>query len=193
MRKLLLFVAVGLLTVSTAMAQSKKVYDLEPFDDVKLDGNIRLFLEQDRNAVVEIEAKRDSHIDDYTIEVIGGTLYIQFDEHDRFSSAPKIHVYLGHPGIAGIDMDGLVHVYTNDPVESERLRIKGDGLIRGDIEVDVKYLKIDLDGLCTMTVSGQADESVLKLDGVGKIRAQDLETSVVKKSADGLASIRVGG
>ena len=190
----LVFVFVAVLTVGTALAQRKKVMELPSFEEVKLEGNIRLFLEQSRDAVVEVEAKRESALAEYDVEVRGNTLFIQHNEPGgKFRSAPKIHVYLGHPGIESLDMDGLIHLYTNDPVESERLRIKGDGMIRGDIEVDVRSLQVDLDGFCTMTVSGRADESDFKLDGMGKISAHDLETREVSKSADGLASIRVGG
>ncbi|NAS13672.1 GIN domain-containing protein [Poritiphilus flavus] len=193
MKKLVVLFAVGFLTAGAAMAQKKQVFKFDSFENVDLDGNIRIFLEQGREAEVEIEAKRESHLDEYKVEVRGNTLYVQHYEPDRFRSAPKIHVYLKHPGIREMDVDGLIYIYSNDTVESESLRIKGDGLIRGDIVVNVGYLRVALDGLCTMTISGQADETDLRLDGMGKIRAQDLDTRVISKSADGLASIRVGG
>ena len=192
MKKLVLFVAAGLLTVSTAMSQAKKVVECESFESVDLDGNIRIFIEQGPEPVAEIEAKKDRYLDEYRIEVRNGTLYIQHDE-DGFSSAPKLHVYLTHPNLRELDMDGLIYVGSHDPIESESLRIKGDGLIKGDIEVDVKHLKIDLDGLCRLTVSGKADRSHMRLDGLGKINARELDCNDINKSADGLASIRVGG
>lgn len=96
-----------------------------------------------------------------------------------------------HPELKGIDVDGLVYIYSVDPVSGDSFSVKGDGLIKGEIEVDVKELRVDLDGLCSMSFSGKADESDLRLDGMGKINARDLETSKVYKSADGLSSIKV--
>ncbi len=42
-----------------------------------------------------------------------------------------------------------------------------------------------------MSFEGKADKSYLRLDGLGRINAGDLETSEVDKASDGLAAIRV--
>lgn len=193
MKKSILTLTVLLLAAHFAMAQSREVLQLGPFENVDLDGNIRLFLEQGTTPTVELEAKKERHLAEYRVEVRNGTLYIQHWEEERFRSAPKIHVYLSHPGITGLDMDGLIYVVSTDPVESEDLRIKGDGLIKGDLEVNVQSLAVGLDGLCTLYLSGSADEANLRLDGMGKIDARGLDTAELKKSADGLARVRVGG
>ncbi|MEK6153850.1 DUF2807 domain-containing protein [Flavobacteriaceae bacterium 3-367] len=193
MKNSILTLTVLLLAAHFSFAQSRQILQLDSFENVDLDGNIRLFLEQGTTPVVELEAKKERHLAEYYVEVRNGTLFIQHREEEGFRSAPKIHVYLSHPGISGLEMDGLIHVVSTAPVESETLRIKGDGLIKGDLEVNVKTLKIGLDGLCTMYLSGHADEADLQLNGMGKIDARELETAELRKSADGLARVRVGG
>ena len=191
MKKLLLIGAGFLLTLSLANAQNRQVFEHEPFENVDLDGNIRLYLEYGKETKVALEAKKDDYIDDYKVAVRNGTLYVHHRNHG-YNSTPKIEVYVRHPGIHRLDMDGLVSVYTKDPVRSEHLKIKGDGLIRGDIDVIVNQLDIGLDGLAKMTVVGRAKRSDLSIDGMGKIDARGLQTAKLHQSADGLASIKVG-
>ena len=187
---------IGILGLSLLMgmgllhAQATQEYNLGSFDNIDLDGNIRLYLEYDKKPSVVIEAKKDYYIDDYEVEVRHNTLIIRHDEHgDSWGSTPKINVYVAHPGIHELDMDGLVSVYTKDVVKTERLKIKGDGLIRGDIDVIVDRLIIGLDGMGKMTVVGRATESDLSVDGMGSIDARGLQGRITS-STDGLASIK---
>ena len=191
MKKTTLFFTLIFLVVTSAFAQYRETMDYASFDDIKLDGNIRLYLRQGSDITVDFEARKASHLDDYRIEVRSNTLYIGYDDHHNFRSTPKIKVYVTHPALEGIDADGLVHINSENTINGERLAIKGDGFIRGSVEVDVENLRVDLDGFCFMSFSGAADRSELKLDGFGRINAGDLESDEVRKSADGLAGIKV--
>ncbi len=190
MKKASLLLATILFTVGAAMGQHTETLNIkDTFDNVQIEGNVRLYLKQDSKAKVSLETRHERNLDKYRIAVRNGTLYIQ--HRDRQGSAPKIKVYLTHPELQGIDVDGLVYVNSIDPVSGESFSLKGDGLIRGAIEVDVQELSVDLDGLCSMSFSGKADDTDLRLDGLGRINARDLETKQVRKSADGLAGIRL--
>lgn len=198
MKKAPLFLALMFLTVASVMGQYTETKNIkEAFDDIELDGNVRLYLKQGAETKVRLETRNERNLEDYRITVQNNTLYIGLRKKERYGgsrkrhSAPKIKVYLTHPELKGIDMDGLVYVYSIDPVASASFSIKGDGLIRGEVEVDVQELRVDLDGLCSMSFTGKADESDFRLDGLGRINARDLETAKVHTSADGLASIRV--
>ncbi len=198
MKKASLLLAGLLLTVCNVIAQYTETLNIEEaFDNVRLDGNVRLYLKEGSGTKVSLETRNEQKMEDYRITVQNNTLYIGLREKQRNGgsrkrhSAPKIKVNLTHPGLKGINVDGLIHVYSVDPVSSDSFSIKGDGLIRGEIEVDVQKLEVDLDGLCSMRFSGKADEANLRLDGMGRINARDLETSEVHKSADGLTSIRI--
>ena len=198
MKKASLLVAAILLAVCSVIGQYSETQNIEEdFDTIRLEGNVRLYLKQGTQTEVSLETKNQQKMEDYLITVQNNTLYIRLREKQRYGgsrkrhSAPKIEVNLTHPELKGVDVDGLVYVYSIDPVSGDSFSVKGDGLIRGKIEVDVQRLEVDLDGLCSMRFSGKANESDLRLDGMGRIKAQDLETSKVHKSADGLTSIRV--
>jgi len=198
MKKVSLFLAVMLLAVCSVMGQYNETQNLEEtFDTIRLDGNIRLYLKQGAETEVNIEAKNERKLEDYRITVQNNILYIGLRKKQRNGgtrkrhSAPKIKVYLTHPELKGIDMEGLVSVKSIDPISGESFSVSGDGLIRGKIEVDVQELRVDLEGLCSMRFTGKADDSKIRLDGMGKINARDLETFTVHKRADGLTSIKV--
>lgn len=193
MRSIIIFFAAFLLTVSFTQAQSEDLENLAPFEDIVLEGNIRLYLENGSKSHVRLEAKKQYHIAEYDVEVRNGTLHIKYNSYENgWGSTPKLYVYLTHPGIHGIDMDGLVHINSTDTYRSERVAIKGDGLIRGELDITVDELKIDLDGMCKMTVVGQADYAELRVDGLGKIDARGLRADKYHQSSDGIASIKVG-
>lgn len=198
MKKLSLVLAVMLLTICNVVGQYTNTQDIgETFDRIQLEGNIRLYLKTGSATKVSIETRNQQKMEDYIITVENNTLHIRLHQKQYQGgsrsrhSAPKIKVNLTHPNLKEIDVDGLVSVYSIDPISGDSFTIKGDGLIRGDIEVDVQRLEVDLDGLCSIRLSGNADESDLRLDGMGRIKARNLETSKVYKSAEGLTSIKV--
>lgn len=198
MKKASLLVVGILLTAWSAIGQHTETLNIEEaFDKIQLDGNIRLYLKEGSEAKVNLETKNERKMDDYQITVQNNTLYIGLRKKQRYGgsrkrhSAPKIKVNLTHPELKGINVEGLVYVYSIDSISSDSFSVKGDGLIRGKIEVDVQRLEVDLDGLCSMKFSGKADESDIRVDGMGRINARHLETSKVHKSADGLTSISI--
>lgn len=198
MKKVSLFLAVMLLAVSSVIGQYSETQNIEEaFENVQLDGNVRLYLKQGSEIKVDIDARNEQKLKDYKITVQNNTLFIGLREkrikggpRKRYST-PKIKVYLTHPELKGINVEGLVYVNSIDPVSGDTFSVKGDGYIKGKIEVDVQRLDVDLDGFCSMSFSGKADESSLRLDGMGKINARNLETTQVNKSADGLSTIRI--
>lgn len=114
-------------------------------------------------------------MEDYLITVQNNTLYIKLREKQYYgdsrkrNSTPKLKVNLTHPELKGINVEGLVYVYSVNPISSDSFSVKGNGLTRGKIEVDVQRLEVDLDGLCSMRISGKANESDIRLDGMGRI------------------------
>lgn len=198
MKKLSLVFAVILLTICSVVGQYTNTQNIEEtFDKIRLEGNIRLYLKQGSETKVSLETRNQQKMENYNITVKNNTLHVRLHEkqHQGGSrsrhSAPKIKINLTHPDLKGIDVDGLVSVYSINPISGDSFIVKGDGFIRGDIEVDVQRLEVDLDGLCSIRISGNADESDLRLDGMGRIKARNLETSKVYKSAEGLTSIKV--
>jgi hypothetical protein len=193
MRKLSVMSLVFMLALSISYAQNRQSPDLGSFENVEVEGNIRIFLEHAETSSVVLETKDAEDMEAYKVSVSGNTLIIdQRRQGSSFKSTPKLTVYVKHPGIRSLEMDGLVTVTTKDVVKGESLSIRGDGMIRGDMEIIVDRLIIDLDGMCKMTITGRALESDLSVDGMGKIDARGFYSKQLHQSSDGMASIKVG-
>ena len=181
-----------LFTIFSIQAQSRQELSLEPFENVELEGNIRLYVEYGDTPKVALEAKKSYYLDEYKVEVRNNTLYVSHREHwDDFDSTHKIEMYLEHPGIQDLDMEGLVSVYFRDTMRSESLRVRGEGYIRGELDIIVDRLYVGLDGLSNMSVVGRANDTDIRVDGMGKIDARGLQTKRMSQSTDGLANIKV--
>ncbi len=193
MKKLSVLSLVFMLALSFSYAQNRQTPKLEDFENVEVEGYIRLFLQKAETSSVVLEAKDEEDMEAYEVSVNGKTLIInRREKNNGFKSTPKLTVYVKHPGISSLDMEGMVSVATKDVVKGESLRIKGDGMIRGDMEIIVDRLKIDLDGMCKMTITGRALESDLSVDGMGKIDARGFYSKKMRQSSDGMTSIKTG-
>ena len=187
------FSLIILLSIGTFVgnAQYQQLKDLPDFENIEMDGNIRLYLQEAAQPSIAVKTKKAWQAAEYTIEVRNNTLYVKLDDHHEKSS-PKITLYLKHTGVKDIHMEGFLKITTVDPLRGERLTLTGDGFIKGEVAVEVEKLSVDLDGFCTLELSGKATTADLSVDGFGKIKARELETQLTHQSAEGLANIRVG-
>lgn len=185
---MLLFVF-SLAVLFTAHAQYSEIRPLEEFDAIDFDGNARIYFEIGDTPSIRIQTKEEHYLEEFISEVNHGTLRLGFE--NEWGNKRKIRLIITHTGnINKMDMDGFVHMISYDPIIGSDLNLKGDGFIKGDLEVDVEDLLIDVDGFIQLTVYGKADHTELELDGFGKIDAQDLEVKKRKKSAAGFARIK---
>ena len=191
MKKCIGTAVIILLTFNYLNAQHQEFKELQPFTDVVVEGNIRLFLEQGEETAMIVKARKAWQIEEYQIGVRGKTLYVkQVDDwNDR---TPKISIYLKHTGIEYLEAEGFVRIRTENSIEGKQLTLKGDGFIKGSLEVEVDKLRVELDGLCNLGIAGLAGSADLQLDGMGRIKAEELLADDVTTSAEGLAGIRIG-
>ena len=172
----------------SAMAQSSETRQLPAFDVIDLDGHARIYLQKGDSPSIKIVTKNDGLLEQYRTEVRNGTLYLNFErERDNDN---RVKLYITHTGVEEMDVDGLVRIYTDDPLIGPSFTLKGDGFIKGDIEVDVDDLRVDADGFIGIRVSGRAFAADLSIDGFGNIDAYDLEVEQPNKSADGFARVK---
>ncbi len=176
-----------LITAFVASAQHSETRSLSSFDAIDLDGHARIYLEEGDSPSVRISVKKEHLLDEYRSEVRNGTLYLNFRREKDNDN--RVKLYITHTGLEKMDVDGLVRVYTDNPIVGTSFDFKGDGFIKGDIEVDVDDLRVDTDGFIGLDVRGRAYTADLQIDGFGSIGAHDLEVDRPRKSADGFARV----
>ncbi|CAN0584478.1 unnamed protein product, partial [Ectocarpus sp. 12 AP-2014] len=102
---------------------------------------------------------------------------------------PEYDMYLNHTGISDIDLTGVIKLISDDGISNTHLTIHGNGILRGNLDVSVTDLSLDLKGISNMSVSGDADTSDLKIAGIGMINASGLKTKSGKNVSKGIAMI----
>jgi hypothetical protein len=192
MKKIICVLVILCGSINIAVAQHSEVRDLEAFSKVNLDGNAKLYLMKSDETSVKLDVKKERYLEDFVSEVRNGELFLYFKKKRRGNQDRKIKVYLKYTDLNKIDLDGFVTLSSDSVLAEEELMIKGDGFIKGKITVSVKDLIIDLDGFTRLTVSGRADTADLKIDGFGKIDANELQVSSVRQDSDGFSRIKVG-
>ncbi|MFD0799128.1 GIN domain-containing protein [Maribacter chungangensis] len=117
------------------------------------------------------------------------TLVIYYNNECEHYQSPQYDIYLNHTGILGVTLAGIVDLQSEDVIRQKELRIQGDGILNGDLEVFVDTLSVDLKGISTMYFSGTANTANLKIAGIGMICARSLKTKSGKSVSDGIAII----
>jgi len=171
-------------------AQETKIHKLETFSKLNLEGNIEIHLVEGLTATVKIKTNRTKDFQDLEIEVINNELFIAYKKDEN--KTPKFIVYLEHTGIDKISMSGLISLFSEDMIKGAHLTLKGSGIIKGVVEVEVKHLRIDADGITNLSILGTTDSAIFNIDGLGKINAKKLEARSVQQHSDGFAKVKVG-
>lgn len=188
MKKYLLAAIIAIVASSTALAQNSEIRDLPDFHAVDLDGHARIYLQKGDEPSIKVVVKKDPLLEEYRTEVRNGTLYLNFRREKDNDNLVKL--YITHTGIDRMDLDGMVRVYTEDPLIGPSFSLDGDGFIKGEIEVDVDDLRITADGFIGIEVRGSAFAADISIDGFGNIDAYDLEVERPTGDADGFARVK---
>lgn len=189
MKKSLGILVVGILVLSCNISKEQETRNLEPFNTVNLVGNMELHLANTSEHSLTIRTRKTDDLAHLITEVRDGELFIYYKNECEHCESPKYDIYLNHSGISGVTLAGIVRLQSEDVLSQKELRIQGDGILNGDLEVSVSTLSVDLKGISNMYFSGTADTANLKIAGIGMIRATSLETKNGKSVSDGIAII----
>lgn len=170
-------------------AQKSETKTLEPFDRITFDGNARIYLKQGDEPSLKVEARHPEFLADFKSQVVNGTLRMKFRREK--DAKRKLKIYLTHTGIERMELSGFINLISTNPIVGQKLQIDADGFVKGDLEVDVQDLDIEVSGFVGLTVFGKARFANFELDGFGNIDALDLEVEEAKKDVSGMARIKV--
>ncbi|PIB39156.1 GIN domain-containing protein [Maribacter sp. 4G9] len=189
MKKYIGFALLGILLISCNTINKKEIRELEEFYKVNLVGNIELHLIKGSKHSIEVMSKNFSDNSNLRTEVRNGELYISNKKECGFCKNPKYIIYLNHSGISNLILTGTISLSSDDKINQKDLVISGVGVISGNLKVSVNNLKFDFNGISNLTVSGYADTSNLKINGIGIINTANLETNRNKKVSEGISLI----
>lgn len=159
------------------------------FDQIKVDGAIKLILTQDSSYVVQVDA--DSNIIAYVkADVSGSELKIKLD-NDKYCGTDSIVVRAGIGELKELELDGAVkvvgegHIYANDV----NLSFSGTSDVR--MALNAAKVTTKIDGVGKLALTGQAGVHDLKIKGTAKIEAFDFIVGVYNIETDGTGKANI--
>ena len=178
-------------TTNATIAQQTEKRNLTNFDEIYVKGRVELHLIKSKKPSIEIEIGNRYDLELVVSKVENGKLKIYYDKQTRRKKNPKIIVNLYHDGIKEMEFDGLIRIDSEDIIKEREFAIDGNGIVRGKLEIDVETLKVYMNGISNLTISGKAEDARLNIDGLGKINASYLDAKKINKRANGIARIRI--
>ena len=144
--------------------------------------------------VFRIEVETHQHIhDEMQIQVVNETLEVTYNESLRNSNRiKKFNVIITAPTFREISVDGVLNMFSNDPISNDLIDIHLDGV--GNItlrDLAADELNVRLDGVGDIELGGSAISGEIVLKDVGNIKAFDLQYDSCRAVLKGVGDIKV--
>ncbi|MEM9144112.1 MAG: DUF2807 domain-containing protein, partial [Bacteroidota bacterium] len=192
MKTTITFLFAGLLGSIGVIAQNPQTFDLGDFDELEIKGHVEVYISNATRPTIEVAAETGDPEEYYDIGIKNNVLHIRSKDKGSSEKTPKIKVFVAHPGLESIQLEGVVDIFSDNRLEQEALNLEGSGIISGNLELNVEQLLIHLEGISKLTVSGEAAQATLGVQGIGKIRAKELFTENLIKRDSGISKIDIG-
>lgn len=188
---LILLLLFGLLP-KLASAQSSETRNLEYFSEVDFEGHGSIYLIKGSENKIELQSSGRIDLADIKTRIEDNTLVISYETDSQFPNLevlPKINVYLTYTSLESLIVAGKIKVQTQEPITAPEFSLQAEGYITGALEVDVINFDLEAEGYARIKVSGKANTQRIRLEGLGKIRAEELVSKEVDIEIDGSSYI----
>lgn len=154
--------------------------------DASIVANIT-FVQSDSNSL-QIYGS-DNIVELIGVEVKDNTLYLKMKKKVSIKKG-KTQITISSPDLKSIQMSGVGNLAINETLNTPSLAINNGGVGNINIkQIICTDLNIQTSGVGNVTVSGKAQNANLSSDGVGNIKAAELEAENVKAGSNGVGNI----
>ena len=200
MKKLSLLLKIAVLFVFTLLinncvsAQQREIRNVTGFTGISLSISADIYLSQDNNYKVEIEADAD-YLEKIETVVEGDILKIKNKDHFNFEfHSKKVKIYISMPQVNNIFISGSGDIIAQTSIKTENLKIKISG--SGSVKIEnlsVQSMDLAISGSGDIYMSGTdiAESSSYSISGSGDIDNQNLQCKKVEISVSGSGDIKV--
>lgn len=168
--------------------KDKRVYEVEDFHSLELNGSYEVILTQSNERKVMIEASEVVH-DAIRVDVRNGVLIFKMDTKNAILKKTKI--YISNPDFEEIHIKGAGNLWSTTGIKGEDLDILASGTADVDLDVNVENLDATIHGAGNIKLRGNAYTSSMNIDGAGGIRAFSLNVDDLELELNGAGSAQV--
>lgn len=154
--------------------------DLSPFTRIVHKGLGELVLKKGDKYAVNVVSKKD-FADHVSFNVVGDELRIKMKDPVETGlksllslSKPDIRIEVTFKELQKVEQRGVGKIISSGVLELYTLSVENRGIGEVVLNVDVKELYSDLDGVGNITLIGSADKHECTMQGTGKIEAREL-------------------
>ncbi len=168
----------------------KEDRDTDAFSAIEIDGVFHVYLTQGNTESVRLEA--DENLLDL-IETIneGDKLIVRVKDGVEFKKAKKTDVYITLRNINDLDIGGVVQLESTTPITAKQLTLEIGGVCNVEMDVACDYFEVQADMVGSLKLRGSAKEAVIENNGVGSLKAFDLQVDKLTLENSGVGSAEV--
>ena len=171
----------------TLLAQKTENTDkraMDDFNQVYIEGHFDVILHQGDQTGVYLDAKKSADLSLVKTSIKDEKLSIVYNHGNVVRNTPKIQLHLYYKDVSRIEIEGKIWLESNETLTAETLKIFGEGMIKGEIDVNIKKILVDMEGLIRLKINGKADVAKFNLEGMGRIDGKKL---VAQKASTNVA------
>lgn len=156
-----------------------------PFHTIKVEGNVRVYLSQDKSYVVAVGGKSTKQLSGVMTKVENGVLSISG------GSADPSKVYIAFSDLEKLKASGKVDIQLTNKFKGKELKLDLSGIVRFKGEVYLDKLKTDISGVSKVILLGEVKELKLECSGTSQFTGPDIVVHDADIEASGASTVEV--
>lgn len=190
----LLFVTFSLQSFAQTIINDKnaEVRSVGSFSAIKASGGIDIYLSQSDNYALAVSASDDKYRDAIITEVKNGVLNISYNGRGfRFSSNPKLRVYISFKTLESLEASGACDFIINGSFKGNSLKVKLSGASDAEGNINFENADLNLSGASTVKVNGVVNNIKITASGASDIKNYGLVVSNCVADISGASDIKI--
>jgi len=164
--------------------------DVSDYDQVGIAGDFDVKLFKGEEGTINITA--DENLLEYIVtEVENGNLKIKPEKGYNLTSRKSIEITVPFEAIDGVSLAGSGDVFSNDIINSNKLRLSLAGSGNMDLNVSAGDVDSSIAGSGNIKLKGNADNFNCRISGSGNLNGYDLKATVANASIAGSGNVKV--
>lgn len=168
---------------------SHRGVQLKPFDQISLEGPLKLVLNQDSSFMVRTQADSNA-VELVKIKVNGQKLVVSL-RPDAYCGTDTIVVHAGIGDLKKLEIGKASRVETASRISVNNLELKTTDANSVDLELNAGKLVTTTDGSADIRLSGQAGTHQLKSKGSLNLEAFNFITGIYDLNIDGMGKLKI--
>jgi len=150
-------------------------------------GNVEFIQSKDSSCSISIKGPQN-YVKQFEVNVENGILYVNHDQKSHFYKV-KIQIRISAPILTNITSKGVGDIQiANIQVKNLEVLNKGVGNINID-SITGNSITINSNGVGNINIKGKVHVASLACNGVGDIKAEELQSKIVDANCRGVGSI----